>query len=140
VIANPPANPQQGGKDALTGSQIFGIFEHIITTVLGVPSLPKGLDDSGLDLSLWSVEALMRARAEENAKDSVEALSSIIKLVEKIQNMPVGKDVRDGVLAALEELEAVSSPLLLSSQITTLTIWHFLCRCTTRVLFPRWLP
>jgi len=53
------------------------------------------------------VDALMRARANENAKDSVEALASIVRLVEKIGNMPVGKDVRDGVLAALEELETV---------------------------------
>lgn len=113
-------------KDALTGSQIFSLFEHIITTVLGVPSLPKDVKGDSLDLSLWSVDALMRARAKENAKDSVEVLASIVRLVEKIENMPVRKDVRDGVLAALEELETVSPPALHASQIETLLIWNFL--------------
>lgn len=125
MIVNPPANPKQA-KDALTGSQIFSLFEHIIATVLGVPSLPKGVEHGSLDLSLWSVDALMRARAKENAKDSVEALASIVRLVEKIENMPVRKDVRDGVLSALEELETVSSPLLHASQDETLIICHFL--------------
>ena len=115
MIVNPPANPQQA-KDAITGSQIFSLFEHIITTVLGVPSLPKDVEYGSLDLSLWSVDALMRARAKENAKDSVEALASIVRLVEKIENMPVRKDVRDGVLSALQELETVSSSLLQASQ------------------------
>jgi len=110
VISNPPANKQEA-KSALTGSQIFSLFEHIITTVLGAPSLPKDLEGGSLELSLWSVDALMRARAKENAKDSLEALASIVRLVEKIENMPVHKDVRDGVLAALEELETVSSPV-----------------------------
>lgn len=68
----------------------------------------------------------MRARAKENAKDSVEALASIVRLVEKIENMPVRKDVRDGVLSALQELESVSSLLLDASQRETLTICHFL--------------
>jgi hypothetical protein len=124
MIANPPTNLQQA-KDALTGSQIFSLFEHIITTVLGVPSLPKDVESDSLDLSLWSVDALMRARAKENAKDSLEALASIVRLVEKIENMPVRKDVRDGVLSALEELETVSSCLLYTSQVKTLIIWHF---------------
>jgi len=124
VIANPPAN-QQEAKDALAGSQIFSLFEHIITTVLGVPSLPKNVEHGSLDLSLWSVDALMRTRAQENAKDSTEALSSIIRLVEKIENMPVRKDVRDGVLSALEELETVSSPLLHASENERLIICHF---------------
>lgn len=110
MISNPPANKQEA-KNALTGSQIFGLFEHIITTVLGVPSLPKGLEDDDLDLSLWSVDALMRARAKENAQGSLEALASIVRLVEKIENMPLHKDVQDGVLAALDELETVSPPL-----------------------------
>ena len=125
MIVNPPANPQQA-KDAITGSQIFSLFEHIITTVLGVPSLPKDVEYGSLDLSLWSVDALMRARAKENAKDSVEALASIVRLVEKIENMPVRKDVRDGVLSALQELESVSSLLLHASQREALTICHFL--------------
>lgn len=68
----------------------------------------------------------MRARATENAKNSVEALASIVRLVEKIENMPVRKDVRDGVLSALEELETVSEPLLQASQSETLIIRQFL--------------
>ena len=138
MIANPPANRQQA-KDALSGSQIFSLFEHIITTVLGVPSLPEDLEDGSLDLSLWSVDALMRARAKENAKDNLEAPASIARLVGNIQNMPVRKDVRDGVLAALEELETVSSPILRALQSETPIIWHLLVRCTTQILSLLWL-
>ncbi|KAF8621724.1 hypothetical protein AX15_007550 [Amanita polypyramis BW_CC] len=47
----------------------------------------------------------MRHRALESAERAKDTLRSIVKLVDEIQNMPVGKDVRDDVVNALDELD-----------------------------------
>lgn len=49
----------------------------------------------------------MRRRAEENVKGTQETLTSIVKLVDQIDNMPVKEDVRDDVQGALDALEKV---------------------------------
>jgi phosphatidylinositol glycan class S len=96
-----------------TGAEIFALFRTQLLTLLGVPQLPinvkvrKDESGEGRPLSLWQVDALLRKRARENMKGSIEALTSIIALVEKLENMPVGMDVRGEVSSALEELEKV---------------------------------
>lgn len=80
--------------------------------LLGVARLPPGLERSGLGhrdvLSDWQLDALLRRRTLENAQDSQDTLSSIVKLIDRIENMPVGDAVRDDVHNALHALTKVS--------------------------------
>ena len=71
------------------------------------PNLPTVGGDSAGVLTEWQLDALMRRRSLENAQKAKDTLQSIVKLVEEIQNMPVGKDVRDDVVNALNELDEV---------------------------------
>lgn len=59
----------------------------------------------------------MRKRALENAEESKETLGSIVRLVNQIENMPVGKDVTEDVKEALDALDKVRfHPLLIDSR------------------------
>ena len=53
---------------------------------------------------------MVRRRLAEATKETVETLHSIIKLVNDLPNMRVGKDVQRGVRSALAELAAVRLP------------------------------
>jgi len=52
----------------------------------------------------------MRRRSLENARGSQETLQSIVKLVDQIENMPVGQDVLGDIQDALAALEEVCDP------------------------------
>lgn len=52
----------------------------------------------------------MRRRALENARGTQETLTSIVKLVNQINNMPVKEDVKGDVQGALNALEKVNPP------------------------------
>jgi len=97
-------------------AEIFSIFRSQLLTLLGVPSLPNGVRlakkgageaTESAPLSEWQINALLRRRTRENAEGAGQTLKSIVSLVEKLGNMPVGMDVRGDVLRALEELESV---------------------------------
>lgn len=91
----------------------FTIFQAQLLALLGVPSIPADIvtipQEQFKELSDWQLDALYRRRTIENLKDSTEALSSIVKLVDQIQNMPVGRDVRDDVENALDNIDKVRS-------------------------------
>ena len=91
---------------------IFSSFSNQLLTMLGVAKLPRGLERSNLDntdvLSDWQLDALLRRRTFENAQGSQDTLSSIVKLIDRIGNMPVGDDVRDDVQNALLALMKAS--------------------------------
>ncbi|KAF8591320.1 hypothetical protein K439DRAFT_1611324 [Ramaria rubella] len=102
----------------------FNAFRSQLLTLLGVPSLPpsisypqpsSALNKSNL-LSEWQLDALLRKRALENTRDSKEALSSIVKLVDQIENMPVGQDVKGDVHGALDAIDQVYSTAFDSPQ------------------------
>lgn len=59
-------------------------------------------------LSDWQLDALLRRRTFENAQGSQDTLSSIVKLIDRIENMPVGDGVRDDVQNALYALMKAS--------------------------------
>ncbi|EDR08213.1 uncharacterized protein LACBIDRAFT_297633 [Laccaria bicolor S238N-H82] len=84
----------------------FSAFSHQLLSLLGIPQLPIGIRDtaSGSSIREWQLDALLRRRTLENAKGSQDTLKSIIKLVDQIENMPVGEDVKGDVEDALEEL------------------------------------
>lgn len=54
----------------------------------------------------------MRRRTLENTRESQDTLSSIVKVVDQIESMPVQKDVLDDVEDALAALEDVRHHLL----------------------------
>ncbi|KAG5643640.1 hypothetical protein DXG03_000566 [Asterophora parasitica] len=89
---------------------VFSAFSSHLLSLLGVPSLPPGIKtvSGGHDvLTHWQLDALLRYRALSNARGSKDTLHSIVNLVDQIENMPVGQDVRgdiQGALVALEEM------------------------------------
>lgn len=89
--------------------QTFSTFKHQLSALLGVPDLPSGVSssDDSSTLSPWQLDALLRRRALENVQDSSDTLQSIIKLVDKIENMPVKQDVRGDIQEALTAFDMV---------------------------------
>ncbi|KAF8326916.1 phosphatidylinositol-glycan biosynthesis class S protein-domain-containing protein [Amanita rubescens] len=87
---------------------VFKSFAAQLLTLLGAPRLPPNVARSPTETAIltdWQLDALMRRRALENAERAKDTLHSIVKLVDEIQNMPVGKDVRNDVVNALNELD-----------------------------------
>ncbi|CAE6444740.1 unnamed protein product [Rhizoctonia solani] len=90
---------------------IFHIFRKQLEGLLGVPVLPPPvglqLDRGAVSkqvLTGWQLDTLLRRRALENIRGSVQTLNSIIDLTGQIENMPIGLSVRNDILSALEEL------------------------------------
>ena len=90
---------------------MFSSFSKQLLALLGAPPLPQSVTHSTTDrasfLSDWQLDALIRRRALENAQGSQDTLRSIVKLVDQIENMPVGEDVRDDIEDALISLANV---------------------------------
>ncbi|KAF8637911.1 hypothetical protein AX17_002534 [Amanita inopinata Kibby_2008] len=87
---------------------IFETFAAQLLTLLGAPQLPPNVARSPTESSVltdWQLDALMRRRALENSERAKDTLESIVKLVDEIQNMPVGKGVRGDIVDALDELD-----------------------------------
>ncbi|KAB5593867.1 GPI transamidase component PIG-S [Ceratobasidium theobromae] len=112
VILNPP---QEATNAILTTDDLrtlFHLFRKQLEGLLGIPALPPpvavSLDrmnsSSRQILSGWQLDTLLRRRALENVRGSVQALNSIVGLVGQIENMPVGPNVRNDVFSALDEL------------------------------------
>jgi len=92
---------------------IFASFANQLPSLLGVPKLPStiSVDTTHSKTSVlteWQLENLLRQRILENVQSSQDTLSSIIKLVNKIENMPVKQDVKNDVNDALDALDNVS--------------------------------
>ncbi|CCA75868.1 hypothetical protein PIIN_09864 [Serendipita indica DSM 11827] len=103
------------GFHALTETQVFSTFRTQLLILLGVPALPSNVD------------ALLRKRSRENAEGSIQTLTSIAKPIDQLDNMPVGRDVRDDVLQSLEELSlVVMSEMSLSVLRTHAELWNIL--------------
>jgi phosphatidylinositol glycan class S len=114
IIYNPPIDDTAKNMNlpSETNDHIFKEFSKELLNLLGVPTLPNGVRlhaSESANLSDWQVDALRRRRTAENVKNTQETLTSIIKLVNQINNMPVKEDVRDDVQGALEALEQVGS-------------------------------
>lgn len=126
VIYNPPPK-SPGGHFTLTPASLdplFTIFSAQLHMLLGLPKLPPALPPlvqskskkaATSILSPWQLDAILRRRTLENVHTATDTLLNIVELVEeKIQNMPVGQDVRGDVEIALGALEKVSSPQIQS--------------------------
>lgn len=89
----------------------FTTFRRQLLSLLGVPALPSGVTlDTTDPFSDWQLDALVRHRARENMENAKETLKSIVQLVNQIDNMPVGQDVRGDVQGALTALDNVRLP------------------------------
>ena len=90
--------------------EVFTIFANQLLALLGVPTLPPEVVnmDTSVDLSDWQLDALIRRRTLENVHESQDTLLSIVKLVDQIEDMPVGEDVRGDIEDALEALNKVN--------------------------------
>lgn len=101
---------------------IFSSFSKHLLALLGVPPLPVGIHSPTTEvLTDWQLDALMRRRTLENARSSQDTLRSIVKLVDQIKNMPVGKYVKGDVLDALTSLDKL---YLLAPTSLTLAVQH----------------
>ncbi|KAJ7485443.1 phosphatidylinositol-glycan biosynthesis class S protein-domain-containing protein [Mycena latifolia] len=106
VIYNPPVDLQsniQLPSSAL--HSVFSTFAGQLLALLGVPSLPPDVQTDASVLTGWQLDALLRRRALENAENAQDTLESIVKLVDQIENMPVGQDVKGDVLHSLTALD-----------------------------------
>ncbi|KAF8814792.1 hypothetical protein BYT27DRAFT_7081680 [Phlegmacium glaucopus] len=106
IIHNPPlSNVQSADLSPQDANLYFSSFSNQLLALLGVAKLPPGLERSNLDaLSDWQLDALLRRRTFENAQGSQDTLLSIVKLIDRIDSMPIGEDVRDDVQNALYSL------------------------------------
>ncbi|KAF7426157.1 GPI transamidase component [Pleurotus ostreatus] len=105
--------PQWGGivvhdPPSLSVDDIFPIFARQLLSLLGVSPLPVGVKYTGdVPISRWQLEALLRRRTLENTHSSQDTLRSIVTLVDQIEGMPVGWNVKDDILDALDALDKV---------------------------------
>lgn len=63
---------------------------------------------------------MVRSRLAEATRETVDTLHAVVKLVDDIPNMRVGKEVQRGVWSALRELDSVRLLLLSSTALLTL--------------------
>lgn len=86
----------------------FATFRHQLLSLLGVPTLPPGVEyNRSQPFTDWQLDALVRLRTRQNVENSKETLKSIVALVDQIENMPVGQDVKGDVQDALSALDMV---------------------------------
>lgn len=94
---------------------VFSAFSDQLIALLGVPSLPRGVQSEMSQLSGWQLDTLLRHRTSENILNSQQTLYSIVKLVDQIGAMPVDQKVRGDVHDALAALEEVYIPFWFTS-------------------------
>ncbi|KAJ6543823.1 phosphatidylinositol-glycan biosynthesis class S protein-domain-containing protein [Mycena sp. CBHHK59/15] len=106
IIYNPP--PEMQSHIQLPSSaldSVFSTFAYQLLCLLGVPRLPPDVRTDAAVLTDWQLDALLRRRALENAKGALDTLKSIVKLVDQIENMPVGQYVKGDVQDSLTALD-----------------------------------
>ncbi|ORY92751.1 phosphatidylinositol-glycan biosynthesis class S protein-domain-containing protein [Leucosporidium creatinivorum] len=102
--ADEPSSPLSLAADSFAPS--FQLFEQQLRKLLGVPPPPRSARYGRTGaLEGWQVDAMVRTRLAEATKESVDTLHAIVKLVDDIPNMRVGKEVQRGVYSALRELD-----------------------------------
>ena len=77
--------------------QPFAYFTHHLKALLGVPDEPELVRQHKATLGEWQVQTLLRVRTLENIKEATETLEGIQRLVAKIREMKVGREVQRDV-------------------------------------------
>ncbi|KAI0828705.1 phosphatidylinositol-glycan biosynthesis class S protein [Trametes gibbosa] len=140
VLLNPTPDPTSTLNiiSRLTSSDlssVFITFAHQLLTLLGVPGLPHNVravyySDGAVQrepFTDWELDALLRRRARENIQSSTETLEAIVRLVDQIENMPVGQDVVGDVQDAIDALNDAHK----SSRISPVTTLKHSARALT---------
>ncbi|KAG6820272.1 hypothetical protein H0H93_003103 [Arthromyces matolae] len=115
VIFNPDETSQSTKLASSSLDSVFASFSDHLLALLGIPDLPPSIPKGSNKVTKWQLDALLRYRTLSNAEQSQDTLRSIVSLVDRIENMPVGQDVRGDVedaLSALEELLKTSNQSL----------------------------
>ncbi|KAL1948973.1 hypothetical protein VTO73DRAFT_10779 [Trametes versicolor] len=122
VLLNPPKEASPIAR--LTPADlrpIFATFAYQLLTLLGVPGLPLHVRTAQREpFTDWELDALLRQRAFENVQGSADTLEAIVRLVDQIENMPVGQDVVGDVQDALDALNEAHDSSRASSPVATL--------------------
>jgi hypothetical protein len=130
VLYNPPA-PEDASSSRNSSSllppfaaaeldDMMPLFASQLRSLLGLrlPRSPAGSTEAQrLARRAVALDALLRRRIAETANEAVDTLHGIIRLVHKITNLGVGKQVQDDVRDALEALDMVR--LVLNCATTT---------------------
>jgi GPI-anchor transamidase subunit S len=108
IILNPETS-QDEHLHSIELNAAFSTFRAQLSSLLGIHQLPSNIDDSRKDqpISDWQLDSLMRRRLLETISATQETLSSIIKLVDQIENMPVGLDVKNDIQDSLDYMHYV---------------------------------
>jgi hypothetical protein len=115
VLYNPPA-PEDASSSRNSSSllppfaaaeldDMMPLFASQLRSLLGLrlPRSPAGSTEAQrLARRAVALDALLRRRIAETANEAVDTLHGIIRLVHKITNLGVGKQVQDDVRDALE--------------------------------------
>lgn len=118
---------------------MFSTFAYQLLTLLGLPGLPPSVQPATPPQGVprepftgWELDALLRRRAVENVQGSKETLESIVRLVDQIEGMPVGADVKGDIqdaLAALNEVciilvsSTVPAPIFPNHQLSSIVMF-----------------
>ncbi|GHJ89947.1 hypothetical protein NliqN6_6349 [Naganishia liquefaciens] len=108
-----PAYPS--GDESLSTTHVraaFQIFAQDLSELLGVPSVPPSLLREPAESAIpnaWQIAALLRTQIRATASDADATLNSISRLVARIHEMRVGKDVVEDVEKAVQLLEEAFS-------------------------------
>ncbi|KAJ6495282.1 phosphatidylinositol-glycan biosynthesis class S protein-domain-containing protein [Mycena sanguinolenta] len=115
VIYNPTEQQNNVPLPPSALNFVFSTFASQLLGLLGVPDLPPNVHTDAPVLTGWQLDALLRRRTQENVQNAQDTLKSIVKLVDQIDNMPVGLDVKGDVqnsLTALDQMYASASTSL----------------------------
>ncbi|KAJ9114086.1 hypothetical protein QFC22_005906 [Naganishia vaughanmartiniae] len=111
-----PAYPGRRDDDehmsSLQMRQAFTIFRKDLLQLLGVPPLPETLctgdadDQAGLELVItpWQFSSLLRTHVQATTVSAVDTSTSISRLVSRIREMRVGKEVVGDVESSVHSL------------------------------------
>jgi phosphatidylinositol glycan class S len=106
IVVNPQTDEHTSSDHVLAA---FHTFSSQLASLLGVHPLPDGIvnNDPNSFISDWQLDSLMRRRLLETSSATQETLSSIVKLVNQLENMPLGPDVKNSVQDSLNLINDV---------------------------------
>lgn len=118
-----PAFPEKRAEDGYMSSlqmrHVFTVFRRDLLQLLGVPPLPETLcrandqeqGDLGTRITPWQFSSLLRTHVQATTVSAVDTLTSISRLVSRIREMRVGKEVVGDVESSVDALtEAFAKP------------------------------
>jgi GPI-anchor transamidase subunit S len=112
VIYNPPSDLTPGPLDNEGLRKVFRAFSSQLQILLGVPPIPPYVRvtlEEGEIFNAWQMDTLLRQRTLENVRAAKDTLSSTVKLVDEIDNMPVDRIAKGDIQQSVEILEQVNN-------------------------------